>query len=148
MLCHTWDRNWSGHTSYSINKTTSNKNAAQTLWLTSTLIHHSKHCRNFCSAPNMCMSRRKQTPADYQFKASHTTKAQTPANGSVHPAPASVHCEPVCCVKANGRASLSAITAGQSSAASWVSIGHGSTVHYHMGVATSSLLEKMFSINE
>lgn len=54
----------------------------------------------------------------------------------------------MCCVKASGRAILSAITAGQSSAASWVSIGHGSTVHDHMGVATSSLLEKCFQLSK
>lgn len=59
-----------------------------------------------------------------------------------------MHCDSVCCVKASGRAILSAVTAGQSSAASWVSIGHGSTVHYHMGVATSSLLEKCFQLSK
>lgn len=64
---------------------------------------------------------------------------------SIQPHPlCPVHLSVVCCVKGSGRAIFSAITAGQSSAASWVSIGHGSTVHYHMGVATSLLLEKCF----
>lgn len=53
---------------------------------------------------------------------------------------------PVCCVKASSRAIFSALTAGQSSAASWVSIGHSSTVHYHMGVAKSSLHKKCFQL--
>lgn len=57
-----------------------------------------------------------------------------------------MHCESVCCAKASGKAIFSAVTAGQSSAVSWVSIGHGSTVHYHMGVAMSALLEKCFQL--
>ena len=90
------------------------------------------------------MSPSKEAPADYHFKMLHTNKAQAPTNGRVRTAPASVRRKSVCCVKASGRAIFSAITAGQSSAVSWVSIGHGSTVHYHMGVATGSLLEKCF----
>lgn len=50
----------------------------------------------------------------------------------------------ICARGVSGKAVFSAITAGQSSVASWVSIGHSSTVHYHMGVAMSLLLEKCF----
>lgn len=88
------------------------------------------------------MSRRKQSPN------LNLHKAQTPTNGRARTVSASVHRDSVCCEKASGRAILSAVTAGQSSAASWVSIGHGSTVHYHMGVATSSLLEKCFQLSK
>lgn len=121
---------------YSVNKTTwKKKKPQQRLWLTVNLVRHGKHRRNLCTSWSQ------QTPADYQFK----TKHRHPPIGE--PIQSRHLCTvTVCCVKASGRAILWAITAGQSSAAGWVSIGPGSTVHYHMGVATSSLLENCFQV--
>lgn len=50
------------------------------------------------------------------------------------------------CVHAGGGSIFSAVTAGQSSAAAWVSIGNGCSVHYHTGVATASLPKKCFGV--
>lgn len=145
MLSHTRDIYWPGHTPYSINKTPKGKKRYSKHWTNSLIDSTENTAGTLCSAPRTSPS--KQTPADYHFKMLCRNKAQTPTNGRAHTPPASVHCESVCCcVKASGRAIFSAITAGQSSAVSWVSIGHGSTVHYHMGVATSSLLEKCFQL--
>lgn len=111
-------------------------------WLAATLVSAQKKTLQESASK---VSRRKEKPCRLPFQ-NFTHKTLPPTNGRVHTVPASVHCEPVCCAKASVRATVSAITAGQSSAASWVSIGHGSTVHYHMGVATSSLLKKCFQL--
>ena len=140
MPCHTWDINlvWTHLFTLSTKQHGKKKKAAATtagLWLTVNLVRHGKHRRNLCTSWSQ------QTPADYQFK----TKHRHPPIGE--PVQSRHLCTvTVCCVKASGRAIIWAITAGQSSAAGWVSIGPGSTVHYHMGVATSSLLENCFQV--
>ena len=117
--------------------------AAPTLWLTAPFFQHTKHCRNLCPAPNM--PRKKTNPGILPLLRCCTQTQHRPM-GESSPGPVSVRCGSLCCVKASGRAVFSAITAGQSSAVSWVSIGHGSTVHYHMGVATGSLHGKCFQL--
>lgn len=100
------------------------ENAA--VWLT---VQQRERCRNVCVACRMPASKVTQ-------RTSKTASGRAQASLSV--------CMLQAPIQAGGGAILAAVTAGQSSVVAWVSTGHGCSLHYHMGVATSALPPKVF----
>lgn len=103
--------------------------------------YKSEHqCGKCCSLTDISAERMCVLLAEHQFNKSHRARRKELVG---EPMWASI-CVLWVCIQAAGGAIFSAVTAGQSSAAAWVSTGHGCSMHYHMGVATSSLPRKVF----